>query len=93
MTTHVHPEWCGQGHVCSVDGPAAQHRSHPVTVDTDTVRLVVTRNRTRAGGDRVEVRVVADLPRDARKARHTTALIVGWVHQAVTRAQTRGGAA
>jgi hypothetical protein len=92
MTQHVHPAWCGHGHVCSIDSPAGEHRSHPVTVDGTTTRLVVTRTRSRTGRDRIEVRLIADLPHDPRRAKRTVALIVTGVHHAATRAQLLGGA-
>ena len=63
-----HPAWCGQGHVCSNDRPGGEHRSHPVIVDTETTRLVATRARTQTGRDRIEVRVVVDLPTHAGQA-------------------------
>jgi hypothetical protein len=85
--THVHPDWCGQNHLCSVDGPAGEHRSYPVTVDGTAARLVLTRIRTRNGRDRAELRLVVDLPADPRHARQVTSLVVAGVHQAVSRAQ------
>jgi hypothetical protein len=87
----IHPDWCGLGHVCSHDRPAGEHRSHPVTVDTNTARLVVTRIRTRGGRDRIELRVVVDLPRDPGRAQTAARQVAFQVHRAVSRASVSGG--
>ena len=65
----LHPAWCGQGHVCSNDRPGGEHRSNPVSLDTTSSRLVATRIRTQTGRDRMEVRIVVDLPADRAQAR------------------------
>lgn len=58
MTTH--PIWCAQGHLCSASR-GGEHRSEPLTILTDYGALVVTRTRTAAGRDRLEVRTVIAL--------------------------------
>jgi hypothetical protein len=84
-----HPYWCGRSHVCSADRPGGEHRSHPYTVDSDTVRLVVTRIRTTHGIERLEVRLVADLPTDPEHAHRLAMVLLGRVHRAVSRAAPR----
>lgn len=67
--TIQHPSWCARGHRCSaVRG--GEHLSDPVSMDGPAGRIVVTRTRTRAGADRIEVRASIDLPpgQDARQA-------------------------
>ena len=61
MTTHPkHPFWCGQGHLCSAER-GGEHRSESLTFPTDYGALVLTRTRTTAGRDRLEVRTVVTL--------------------------------
>jgi hypothetical protein len=87
----LHPAWCGRGHVCSADRPAGEHRSHPLSFDTPAGRLVVTRIRTTAGMDRLEVRAVVDLPAEADTARQLARLLLARVHQAIHAGSTAGG--
>ena len=88
----IHPRWCGQGHVCSYDRPAGEHRSNPVTVDTDHARLVATRIRTRAGSDRIELRAVLDLPTDPDAARVMADQFVARLHYTLAGTRGAGGA-
>jgi hypothetical protein len=75
----------------SIDGPGAEHRSYPITLDTATTRLVITRTQALAGCDRVELRLVVDLPTDPRRSRQATSLVVAGVRQAAIVAQLRAG--
>lgn len=52
-----------------------EHRSHPVTMDTDRGRVVLTRVQTRRGANRMEVRAVVDLPTDPDEARAYAAIV------------------
>lgn len=85
-----HPNWCGRGHLCSHDQPAGEHRSYPVTLDTTTARIVVTRIRTHTGAQRLELRVVVDLPSNPQRAHAVARHAVVRVCQAVHRASTTG---
>ena len=80
----VHPEWCGGGHVCSIDRPTGEHRSQPLTVDTRVGRVVATRIQTRRGGNRLELRTVLDLPADDQAARDTAAAVMARLEHALT---------
>lgn len=55
-----------------IDG---EHRSHPVTMDTDRGRVTLTRVQTRGGANRMEVRAVVDLPTDPVEARTYAAIV------------------
>ena len=88
----IHPRWCGQGHVCSIDRPEGEHRSNPVTVDTDCARLVATRIRTVRGRDRIEVRAVLDLPSDLNLARTMAHQFIVRLHYTLAATRTYGGA-
>jgi len=90
-TPDVHPGWCGRGHVCSHDRPVGEHRSHPVTFDSNAARLVATRIRTRAGRDRIEIRAVLDLPADPHAARTVARLLVVRLFHILAVIQTHGG--
>jgi hypothetical protein len=86
----IHPVWCALGHLCSADRPGGEHRSHPYPIDTPTARLVVTRVRTTDGQDRLELRVVVDLPADRDVARRHSMTVLARVHYAVTRGSPGG---
>lgn len=86
----LHPSWCGQGHVCSHDRPGGEHRSSPLTVDTDTARIVATRIRTQAGRDRIELRVVIDLPADRDHARAIARRVVTRLYHLLTNTRLTG---
>lgn len=86
--TDLHPTWCGKGHVCSIDRPGGEHRSHPTTVDTGTTRLVTTRVRTQTGRDRLEVRIVIDLPIDADHAKAMVHRFMVRLHHLLNTART-----
>jgi hypothetical protein len=56
----MHPDWC-QAVRCHAD-TIGEHRSEPVTVGAGSAGgIVATRVRTRAGRDRLELRVTAPL--------------------------------
>jgi hypothetical protein len=88
----AHPDWCGQSHVCGVERPGGEHRSHPLTLDTATTRLVLTRTRTRHGHDRMEIRILVDLPADPHQARDRARRLVRAIHHAIHHAVTRAQA-
>jgi len=78
-----HPDWCGRSHVCSAEVMSnGEHRSHPVTMDTDAGRVVLTRVQTRGGTNRMEVRAVVDLPTDPARARAYAAIVTRQICQA-----------
>jgi hypothetical protein len=87
----IHPAWCGQGHVCSADRAAGEHRSTPVVFDTTYARLVATRARTVAGVDRLEIRAVIDLPADPNRARKAAQLAVLRIQAALAATNPIGG--
>jgi hypothetical protein len=88
----IHPTWCGQGHVCSADRPAGEHRSSPVILHGRTATLVATRTRTVAGRDRLEIRAVIDLPADPTRARAVAQIALQRMQAALAGANPGGGA-
>jgi hypothetical protein len=74
-----------------MDRPAGEHRSQPVVVDTAVGRLVATRIGARAGGQRLEVRTVLDLPADPRMAAMAAHRFVLGLVQLLRRSVTSGG--
>jgi hypothetical protein len=67
--------WCGGGHRCTA-AAGGEHRSHPHTWLTSYGTLVVTRIRRADGRDRLEVRLVAELPGEEPRDRDTARLLV-----------------
>jgi hypothetical protein len=61
----THPEWCARGHRCGL----GEHRSEPLVVTVNGLRLVVTRVRGRDGAERAEITAVQALDIDERRAR------------------------
>jgi hypothetical protein len=80
----IHPHWCGQSHVCSIDRPSGEHRSHPLTVTTRIGVVVATRIRTVAGLDRLEVRAVVNLPADPGAAQRSARQVLDRIALALT---------
>ena len=78
-----HPTWCGRNHLCTHQY-GGEHRSYPITIDTHRTRLVITRIRTHAGSDRIEIRTVIDLPTDPELGRRYAMTILGRLHKAIT---------
>jgi hypothetical protein len=87
----VHPEWCGGSHVCSVER-GGEHRSHPISMDTEAGRVVLTRVQTLAGANRMEIRAVVDLPAEPRAARAYAASVVERVCRSTVAAAGRRAA-
>lgn len=84
----AHPDWCGRNHVCTADGPRGEHRSYPMTVDTDAGRLVATRIQTKAGRARLELRMIVDIaPGPPPVQQHTVRQLVFRLCQAINPAK------
>ncbi len=69
------PDWCARAH----RGTAAsggEHRSHPHSWHTPYGALVATRLRGADGRNRIEVRLVATLPREEDRGRDTARMLV-----------------
>jgi hypothetical protein len=86
----AHPDWCGQSHVCSIER-GGEHRSHPVSIDTEVGRVVLTRVQTRRGANRMEIRAVVELPAEAAAARVCASTVVERVCRATVVGQPRRG--
>lgn len=61
--------------MCSAER-GGEHRSHPISMDTQTGRVVLTRVQTRRGANRMEIRAVVDLPAEPGAARVCAATVV-----------------
>ena len=69
------PDWCAGAHRCTA-AAGGEHRSDPQTWLTTDGTLVATRIRRVDGRERLEVRLVAELPAGEHRARDTARLIV-----------------
>jgi len=72
MSRDRHTDWCAGGHLCGL----GEHRAHPLVVEVGDVHLAITRVRTRAGRQYVEVVGSTELHQVEGYARRQFALFV-----------------
>jgi hypothetical protein len=69
-----HPGWCAQGHQCGL----GEHRSTPVTLDSPTGVVILTRVLAATGREHVEIRFRIGLASGEPHAKaHLTQIVYG----------------